>query len=153
MTEQLFKDNRPIMDLTSSSLLSIQQMWLVSTIRRFFASAVISKYANNYFACVIHTSCIVDLVVKYPEFIAKSATPQFFVHYANDPFNTTKYSTAKNAAEKIGAPLIKVFGGSGYYGGSCQAHTQHGSKGIEDKLMAHISKLIKTGQVEEAEIR
>jgi hypothetical protein len=49
--------------------------------------------------------------------------------------------------------MITVYGGSGYFGGACQAHTQHGFKGMEEKVMANISKIIKTGLVEQADIR
>ena len=153
MTEQRFKDIRPILDLAKSSFPSIRQVWLLSTSRGFFTSAAMPQYANNYFAGVIHTASVVDLVVKYPGVIAKSTTPQFFVHHADDPCNITKYATAKQAAETIQAPLITVFGGSGYYGGACQAHTQHGFKGMEDQVMATISRIIKTGLVAQTEIR
>jgi len=153
MNEQRFKDIRPILDLAKSSFPSIQQVWLLSTSRGFFTSAAIPKYSSGYFAGVIHTASVVDLVVKYPGVIAQSTTPQFFVHHADDPCNITQYATAKQVAESIQAPLITVYGGSGYYGGACQAHTQHGFQGMEDKVMAHISKLIKTGQVAQAEVR
>ena len=93
------------------------------------------------------------MVVKYREAITKSETPQFFVHHADDPCNITRYSTAKNVAAQIEAPLITVYGGSGYYGGACQAHTQHGFKGMEEKVMANISKIIKSSSVEQTEIR
>ena len=153
MSEQRFMDIRPLIDLVKSSLPSIKQVWLLSTSRGYFTSASITKYSNNYFAGVIHTAGVVDMVVKYPEAIIKSSTPQFFVHHADDPCNITKYSTAKNVAAQIEAPLITVYGGSGYFGGACQAHTQHGFKGMEGKVMANISKLIKTGSVEQAEVR
>ena len=153
MSEQRFKDIRPLMDLAKSSFPSIKQVWVLSTSRGYFTSADITKYSNNYFAGVVHTAGVVDLVVKYPEAITKSETPQFFVHHADDPCNITRYSTAKNIAAQIEAPLITVYGGSGYYGGACQAHTQHGFKGMEEKVMANISKIIKSSSVEQAEIR
>jgi hypothetical protein len=153
MTEQRFTDIRPLMDLAKNNFPSIKQVWILSTSRGYFTSAAISKYSSDYFRGVIHTAGVVDMVSKHPEAIAKTATPQFFVHHADDPCKITQYSTAKSIAEKVAAPMITVFGGSGYYGGACQAHTQHGFKGMEDKVMATISKIIKTGLVEQIEIR
>jgi hypothetical protein len=153
MSEQRFKDIRPLVDLAKSSFSAIKQVWVLSTSRGYFTSAAITKYSNNYFSGVVHTAGVVDMVVKYPEAITKSETPQFFVHHADDPCSITRYSTAKNVAAKIEAPLITVYGGSGYYGGACQAHTQHGFKGMEEKVMTNIAKIIKTGSVEHLEIR
>ena len=153
MTEQRFKDIRPLMDLAKSNFPSIKQVWVLSTSRGYFTSATISKYSSDYFSGVIHTAGVVDMAVKYPDAITKTATPQFFVHHAEDPCKITQYSTAKNIAQKVEAPMITVYGGSGYYGGACNAHTQHGFKGMEDKVMANISKIIKTGSVEQTEIR
>jgi hypothetical protein len=153
MTEQRFKDIRPLMDLAKGNFPSIKQVWILSTSRGYFTSAAISKYSSDYFAGVIHTAGVADMVIKYPDAITKTATPQFFVHHADDPCKLTQYSTAKYIAEKVEAPMITVFGGSGYYGGACQAHTQHGFKGMEDKVMASISKIIKTGTVEQLEVR
>jgi len=153
MSEQRFTDIRPLIDLVKSSLPSIKQVWVLSTSRGYFTSAAITKYSSNYFAGVVHTAGVVDMVVKYPEAINKSSTPQFFVHHADDPCNITRYATAKNVAAQIEAPLITVYGGSGYFGGACQAHTQHGFKGMEDKVMASISKIIKTGTADQLEIR
>lgn len=153
MTEQRFTDIRPLLDMAKSNFPSIKQVWILSTSRGYFTSAAISKYSSDYFRGVIHTAGVVDMVLKYPDAIAKTATPQFFVHHTDDPCKITQYTTAKSIAEKVGAPMITVFGGSGYYGGACQAHTQHGFKGMEDKVMATISKLIKTGTVEQTEIR
>jgi hypothetical protein len=153
MSEQRFIDMRPLMDLAKNSFPSIKQVWMLSTSRGYFTSATVSKYSSDYFAGVIHTAGVVDMVIKYPDAITKTATPQFFFHHADDPCRVTQYITAKNIAEKIEAPMMTVFGGSGYYGGACQAHTQHGFKGMEDKVMASIYKLIKTGYVEQREIR
>jgi hypothetical protein len=153
MTEQRFKDIRPLMDLAKNSFPSIKQVWLMSTSRGYFTSAAITKYSGDYLTGVIHTAGVADMVIKHPEAIFKSATPQFFVHHADDPCKFTQYSTAKSIAEKIEAPMITVYGGSGYFGGACQAHTQHGFKGMEEKVMANISIIIKTGLVEQVDIR
>lgn len=153
MSEQRFKDIRPLMDLARSNFPSVKQVWLLSTSRGYFTSAAVTKYSSNYFTGVIHTAGVVDMVVKFPEVIAKTATPQFFVHHADDPCKITQYATAKTAAEKIESPMVTVFGGAGYFGGACQAHTQHGFKGMEDKVMAAISQLVKTGAVAQTEIR
>jgi hypothetical protein len=153
MSEQRFKDIRPLLDLAKSSLPTIKQVWVLSTSRGYFTSATVTKYSDNYFAGVVHTAGVVNLVGMNAEGIAKTATPQFFVHHADDPCNITRYSTAKNVAAHIEAPLITVYGGSGYFGGACQAHTQHGFKGMEDKVMLSISKIIKTGTADQLEIR
>jgi hypothetical protein len=141
------------MDLAKSSLPSIKQVWVLSTSRGYFTTSTITKYSDNYFAGVVHTAGVVNLVGMNSEGITKTATLQFFVHHADDPCNITRYSNAKNVAAHIEAPLITVYGGSGYFGGACQAHTQHGFKGMEDKVMASISKIIKTGTAEQLEIR
>jgi len=153
MSEGRFKDMRPLMDLAKSSFPSIKQVWILSTSRGYFTSAAISKYSSDYFAGAIHTAGVVDMVVKFQDAISKTSTPQFFVHHVEDPCNITRYSTAKNVAAQIEAPLISVYGGSGYFGGACNAHTQHGFKGMEDKVMASISKIIKAGTAEQLEIR
>ncbi len=153
MSEQRFKDIRPLMDLAKGNFPLIKQVWILSTSRGYFTSSAISKYASDYFSGVIHTAGVVDMVLKYPDAITKAATPQFFVHHADDPCTFTQYSTAKNIAEKVEAPMITVYGGSGYYGGACNAHTQHGFKGMEEKVMTNISKIIKTGSAEQTEIR
>lgn len=153
MSEQRFKDIRPLVDLAKSSFPSVKQVWLMSTSRGYFTTAAMPKYSGTFFTGVIHTAGVVDMVEKYPDVIAKSVTPQFFVHHADDPCNITRYATAKKAADNIEAPMVTVFGGSGYYGGACQANTQHGFKGMEEKVMANISRLIKTGSVEHSEIR
>lgn len=153
MTEQRFKDIRPLIDLAKDNFPSIKQVWMLSTSRGYFTSAAITKYSGDYFSGVIHTAGVVDMVIKHPDAISKTATPQFFVHHADDPCNLTKYSTAKNVATKVEAPLISVYGGSGYFGNACQAHTQHGFKGMEEKVMGSISQVIKTGAVVQTEIR
>jgi hypothetical protein len=153
MTEERFLDIRPLMDLAKANFPAIKRVWVLSTSRGYFTSAAISKYSSDYFEGVIHTSGVVDMVLKYPDAIKKTATPQFFVHHADDPCKFTQYATAKNMAEKVEAPMITVFGGSGFYGGACQAHTQHGFKGMEEKVMSNISNIIKTGSAEKMEIR
>lgn len=153
MTEERFKDIRPLMDLVKNNFPSIKKVWVLSTSRGYFTSAAISKYSSDYFSGLIHTAGVVDMVLKFPDAITKTATPQFFVHHADDPCKITQYSTAKNVAEKLEAPMITVYGGSGYYGGACNAHTQHGFKGMEEKVMSNISRIIKTGSAEQTEIR
>jgi hypothetical protein len=153
MTEERFKDMRPLMDLVKNNFPSIKKVWVLSTSRGYFTSAAITKYSSDYFSGVIHTAGVVDMVEKYPDSITKTTTPQFFVHHADDPCKITQYSTAKKIAEKVEAPMITVYGGSGYYGGACNAHTQHGFKGMEEKVMSNISKIIKAGTVEQLEIR
>ena len=148
MSEQRYKDVLPLMEAAKNTFPSIKQVWLLSTSRGFLSSAGFTKYAGDYFTGIIHTAGTTDLLERYPGAIAKSATPQYFYHHLDDPCFITKHATAKATAQKLDAALITVTGGSGFYGGACQANTQHGFKGVEDKVMAHIARLMKTGRVD-----
>jgi len=147
ISEQRFIDIKPLIELAKSEFSSIKNVWLLSTSLGLFTSAGVPKYSGDYFQGVIHTAGVVDLVQDYP------TTNQFFFHHKDDPCNITKYTTAKAVADKINAPIVTVYGGSGFYGGACQAHTQHGFQGMEEKVMLHISNLIKTGKLDSLEIR
>ncbi len=48
--------------------------------------------------------------------------------------------------------LVTVDGGSGFKGDPCQAFTQHGFSGREEKVTVAIRRLVETGVVVQTEI-
>jgi hypothetical protein len=153
LSEQRFKDVKPVIDLAKKNIPSINKVWLMSTSRGMFSTVGIPKYSGEYFAGIIHTASVADLILKKGVELASTSSPQFFYHHIEDPCDKTKYNTAKLVAEKMQSPLVTVYGGGGYYGDACNANTQHGFQGAEEKVMQHIVNLVRTGKVESLEIR
>jgi hypothetical protein len=48
--------------------------------------------------------------------------------------------------------LVTVHGGSGFRGDPCQAFTQHGFAGREEKVAVAIRRLVETGVIAQTEI-
>jgi hypothetical protein len=153
LSEQRFKDVKPVIDHAKKRLASVNKVWLMSTSRGMFSTVGIPKFSGDYFAGIIHTAGVADLVLKKRVEIASTKSPQFFYHHIDDPCDKTKYSTVKAVAETIHSPLVTVYGGGSFYGDACNAHTQHGFQGTEEKVMRHIENLVRTGNVGSLEIR
>ena len=81
--------------------------------------------------------------VDYSELKAKL----LWVNHEDDPCSFTTYSLVKGAAERSGAPLVKVKGGGPSRGDPCQAFSAHGFVGVEVEAVQAMRSWIKTGTV------
>jgi hypothetical protein len=152
-SEQRFKDVKVVIDLAKSKIPTLSKVWLLSSGRGMLSSVGIPKHSGNYFAGIIHTSGVTDVIADLRVEMVNTAAPQFFYHHVDDPCFLSKYRTTKLAAEKLQRPLVSVFGGGGFSGDPCGAFNQHGFKGMEESVMRHIVNLVQTGKVESLEIR
>ena len=138
---------------------SVNQVWLVGTSMGTISSSFMLKHAPSAYAGAIHTAAITEPYAKnsYRELggfdYKKAGKPQFLIHHKEDPCSLTTYSGAKTISEKYELPLITVFGGSGFNGPACKAHTAHGFKGKEKEVMGAIAQIIKTGTASQLEIQ
>lgn len=141
-----------LIDEAKKRIPSVQQVWLVGTSMGTISSSFMPAHAPSLYSGAIHTAAITEPFARnsYRELASfdytQSKVPQFFVHHKNDPCHLTTWSGAKSIAEKYGAKLITVTGGSGFQGGACEAFTEHGFRGKEKEVMAAIAVIIKTGQ-------
>jgi len=81
--------------------------------------------------------------VNYADLKAKL----LWVNHEDDPCDFTLYSLVKDAAQRSGAPLVKVSGGGPSRGAACMAFTQHGFVGVEKETVLAMRSWIKTGTV------
>lgn len=138
---------------------SIQQVWLVGTSMGTISSSFMPVHEPSQYSGAIHTAAITEPYAprSYRELgefdYRRSGVPQFFVHHKNDPCSLTTYAGAKRIADKHGIPLITVLGGSGFQGDACGAMTEHGFRGMERATMAAIGSIIRSGKVEQTEIK
>lgn len=79
--------------------------------------------------------------------VAAVRVPVLWVHHANDPCHHTKYAAAKAIAEKLGQPLITVYGAEGTSGPPCEPRSEHGFVGREAAVIRAIRAWVKTGAV------
>jgi pimeloyl-ACP methyl ester carboxylesterase len=70
-----------------------------------------------------------------------------WVHHADDPCDYTSYATAREFAQRSGAPLVTVRGGGPGRGDPCMAFTAHGFVGVEEETVLAMRSWIKTGTV------
>jgi pimeloyl-ACP methyl ester carboxylesterase len=75
-----------------------------------------------------------------------------WVHHADDPCQYTPYGDAQKFAQRSGAPLLTVRGGTLGRGNACEAFTAHGYIGIEAQTVRAMREWVKTGIVP-AEVR
>lgn len=127
---------------------SLEQTWAVSTSRGVITTAGLLKYDPSSYTGIIHTAGTYrkakDLGLAFGPII----TPQFIYHHKSDPCPMTLYRDAAAIAERWGVSLVTVEGGTGFRGDACQAFTQHGFTGREEKVAASINRLVETGVVE-----
>ncbi len=132
---------------------SLKQVWLVGTSMGTISSAFMALHGGKTYAGAIHTAGITEPLARnsYRELhgfdYGKTTIPQFLVHHKDDPCSLTSYAGAVRIAETYKLPLVTVTGGSGFTGGVCQAHTQHGFKGREQDVMRFMAETMKTSQV------
>ena len=131
---------------------SLEQTWAVSTSRGVITTAGLLKHDPSSYTGIIHTagtySKATDLGLAFGPF----KTPQFIYHHKSDPCPVTFYRDAAAIAEKWGVSLVTVDGGTGFRGDACQAFTQHGFTGREEKVAASINRLVEKGVLERINI-
>ena len=124
---------------------SLEQTWAVSTSRGVITTAGLLKHDPSSYTGIIHTagtySKATDLGLAFGPF----KTPQFIYHHKFDPCPMTYHRDAAAIAEKWGVSLVTVDGGAGFRGDACQAFTQHGFTGREEKVAVSINRLVETG--------
>ena len=81
--------------------------------------------------------------VDYSELKAKL----LWVSHEDDPCDFTLYRLVQDAAQRSGAPLVKVSGGGPWRGDACQPFTAHGFVGMEKETVLAMRSWIKTGVV------
>lgn len=137
---------------------SITEVWLVGTSMGTISSSFMPIHNASAYAGAIHTAAITEPYARgsYRELggfdYKKSQIPQIFIHHISDPCALTTYSGAKLIAEKYGATLVTVSGGTGFQGPACAAFTEHGFRGKEKEVMNALTAIIKTGKPSQFEI-
>lgn len=147
-----------LVDLVLQLQPSLKTVWLVGTSMGTISSSFMARYGGRAYAGAIHTASITEPFgpKSYRELAdfdyGKTEIPQLFVHHKEDPCTLTTYAGAQQISARYRLPLVSVTGGSGFTGGPCQAHTQHGFKNREREVMRHIAEAIKTGKLVSAEL-
>lgn len=137
---------------------SITEVWLVGTSMGTISSSFMPIHNASAYAGAVHTAAITEPYARgsYRELggfdYKKSTIPQIFIHHISDPCALTTYSGAKLIAEKFGATLVTVSGGTGFQGPACAAFTEHGFRGKEREVMNALNAIIKTGKPSQFEI-
>jgi len=153
------QDVQKLIDAVKERNPSLQDVWLIGTSMGTISSSFMPVHAPKRYAGAIHTASITEPYVSnsYRELAnfdyRKSGVPQFFIHHKNDPCSLTTWSGAKRISEQFNFPLITVLGGSGFQGHPCMAYTEHGFRGMEVVTMRAIGNLIKTGKVDQLELK
>lgn len=131
---------------------SIEQTWAISTSRGVITTAGLLKHDPSSYAGIIHTAGTYRLATNQGLAFGPFKTPQFIYHHKFDPCPLTYHRDAVAIAEKWGVSLVTVDGGSGFRGDACQAFTQHGFTGREEKVAISINRLVETGVLEQFNI-
>jgi hypothetical protein len=137
---------------------SITEVWLVGTSMGTISSSFMPIHNASAYAGAVHTAAITEPYARgsYRELggfdYKKSNIPQIFIHHISDPCALTTYSGAKLIAEKFGATLVTVSGGTGFQGPACAAFTEHGFRGKEREVMNALNAIIKTSKPSQFEI-
>jgi len=153
------RDVQRLIDAVKERYLSINEVWLIGTSMGTISSSFMPIHDPKRYAGAIHTASITEPGApnSYRELANfdynRSGVPQFFVHHKDDPCFLTTWAGAKRISDKYKVPLITVLGGSGFQGHPCMAHTEHGFKGMEMMTMNAIGRLVKTGRVEQLEVK
>lgn len=135
-----------------SKIPSVRDNWAVSTSRGVITTAGLAKHAPGQYAGVIHTAGTYGKAIDQGLRFEKSSVPQYFFHHRDDPCQMTLHEHAQAVSSKNGHPLVTVLGGSGFRGQACQAFTQHGFTGQEEKVGLAIRSLVEKGRPESSSI-
>jgi hypothetical protein len=139
---------------------SIQEVWLVGTSMGTISSSFLPFHNPKGYAGSIHTAAITEpnyFFYSHKELdqfdYSKPTGTHFFIHHANDPCPTTTYSGAQSISLKARVPLVTVYGGKDFQGGSCQAFSQHGFRGKEEEVMTEVANIITNRNISRLEIK
>ncbi|MEY4597336.1 MAG: hypothetical protein RLZZ445_133 [Pseudomonadota bacterium] len=131
---------------------SVSEVWAVSTSRGTITTAGLLKHKETSYTGIIHTAGTYGIAISQGVDFGPYKTPQFIFHHKHDPCRYTFHRDAARLSEKWGISLVTVSGGSGFKGDACQAFTQHGFAGREEKVSLAIRNLVETGVIEKNEI-
>jgi len=131
---------------------SIEQTWALSTSRGVLTTAGLLKHAQGTYAGIIHTAGTYNKVIEQGLNFGPFKTPQYIFHHRQDPCPITLHKDAVMLSRSWGVVLVTVDGGSGFKGDPCQAFTQHGFAGREEKVAVAIRQLVETGGITQTEI-
>lgn len=131
---------------------AIEAVWAVSTSRGTITTAGLLNHKPDYYSGIVHTAGTYGIARSYGVDFGPHKTPQFIFHHRDDPCRRTMYRDARDLADKWGIILVSVSGGGGFRGDPCQAFTQHGFTGREEKVAAAIRRLVESGTVDGREI-
>ncbi len=125
---------------------SIREVWAVSTSRGVITTAGLAKHVPTRYAGLVHTAGTYGKAIDQGLKFERTEVPQYFVHHRDDPCQMTLHEHAQAVSSKNGHQLVTVMGGSGFRGQACQAYTQHGFTGQEQKVAQAIRTLVETGR-------
>jgi hypothetical protein len=126
---------------------SLQEVWAVSTSRGVITTAGLAKHAPLSFAGLIHTAGTYGKALDQGLSFKSGAVKQYFFHHKHDPCAMTFFRDAAAIASDNDHPLVSVLGGGGFRGQACQAFTQHGFTGQEEKVGQGIRHLVETSKI------
>lgn len=142
------RDIAQLVNEVRKRLPTIRHTWVVSTSRAVITTASLLKHDETSYTGIIHTAGTYNKAREQGLDFGPFKTPQFIFHHKDDPCKMTLYKDAAEIAEKWGVTLITVSGGSGFRGQACQAFTQHGFTGREERVAVAIRRLVELGKIE-----
>ncbi len=142
------EDIQSLINHVRSKLASLREIWAVSTSRGVVTTAGLAKHVPNRYTGLIHTAGTYGKAIEQGLKFERSQIPQYFFHHRDDPCQMTLHEHAQAVAVKNGHQLVTVLGGSGFRGQACQAYTQHGFTGQEQKVAQAIRALVEAGRTE-----
>ncbi len=142
------EDIQSLVNHVRSKFASLREIWAVSTSRGVVTTAGLRKHVPHRYAGLIHTAGTYGKAMEQGLKFERSQVPQYFFHHRDDPCQMTLHEHAQAVSSKNGHQLVTVLGGSGFRGQACQAYTQHGFTGQEQKVAQAIRALVETGRTE-----
>jgi hypothetical protein len=149
---QRAQDIALLVQAVKTKLPSIVQVWAVSTSRGTITTAGLLQHGQNLYSGVVHTAGTYSLAKAQGLAFGPFKTPQFIFHHLHDPCPITLYRDAAAVASQWGVGLVTVEGGAGFRGEACQAFTQHGFTGREEKVARAILRLVEVGTLAQTQI-
>ena len=139
-------DIQLLIDHARSKIPSLFDQWAVSTSRGVITTAGLAKHTPSRYAGLIHTAGTYGKAMDQGLTFEKTSVAQYFFHHRDDPCPMTLHEHAQAVSSKNGHSLVTVMGGGGFRGQPCQAFTQHGFTGQEQKVGLAIRALVETGR-------
>jgi hypothetical protein len=146
------KDIDDLVQVVKKRFPSIEQTWALSTSRGVLTTVGLLKHAQGAYTGIIHTAGTYSKVIEQGLDFGPFKTPQYIFHHREDPCLITLHKDAATVSRTWGIVLVTVHGGSGFRGDPCQAFTQHGFAGREEKVAVAIRRLVETGVIAQTEI-